>query len=131
MLAAYLDNRLDATLRGPIEDHVSRCEECYFVVTETAVLKGEETGAEAVSAQTMAPAATSESSAANGALPAPVVVPFPRAAEAGPAPVVEQKPAPAMDPASVPSPVVRKSASFFRRYVLPMAAMLVVGIGGV
>ena len=41
MLAEYLDGKLDATHRGRIEDHISRCEDCYFVVKETAVTLAE------------------------------------------------------------------------------------------
>ncbi len=41
MLSAYLDGKLDATERGRIEEHISRCEDCYFVVKETAILWGD------------------------------------------------------------------------------------------
>lgn len=41
MLAEYLDGKLDATQRGRIEDHISRCEDCYFVVKETTVTLAE------------------------------------------------------------------------------------------
>ncbi len=43
MLSAYLDGKLDPTERLRIEDHISRCEDCYFVVRETALV-GEEAG---------------------------------------------------------------------------------------
>lgn len=35
MLSAYLDGRLDGPSRAQVEDHVSRCEDCYFLVRET------------------------------------------------------------------------------------------------
>lgn len=38
MLSAYLDGKLDAAERSRIEDHISRCEDCYFVVRETALV---------------------------------------------------------------------------------------------
>ena len=44
MLSAYLDGKLDAAQRGPIEDHISRCEDCYFVVRETAFTLAETDG---------------------------------------------------------------------------------------
>lgn len=44
MLSAYLDGKLDAAQRGPIEDHISRCEDCYFVVRETALTWAEMDG---------------------------------------------------------------------------------------
>lgn len=37
MLSSYLDGTLDQTQRGKVEDHISRCEDCYFVVRETAL----------------------------------------------------------------------------------------------
>jgi CHAT domain-containing protein/tetratricopeptide (TPR) repeat protein len=36
-LSAYLDGKLAADVRQGLEDHVSRCEDCYFVVRETAL----------------------------------------------------------------------------------------------
>ena len=36
MLSAYLDDTLDPGERARIEDHISRCEDCYFVVRESA-----------------------------------------------------------------------------------------------
>ncbi len=41
VLSAYLDGRLDPAERGPIEEHISRCEDCYFVVKETAAAQVE------------------------------------------------------------------------------------------
>jgi CHAT domain-containing protein len=35
MLSAYVDGRLDPDRRMPIEDHISRCADCYAVVRET------------------------------------------------------------------------------------------------
>lgn len=34
-ISAYLDGRLEGPSRVAIEDHVSRCEDCYFLVRET------------------------------------------------------------------------------------------------
>lgn len=36
MLSAYLDGNLNPVERGLIEDHISRCQDCYFVVRESA-----------------------------------------------------------------------------------------------
>lgn len=47
MLSEYLDGKLAATERDRIEDHISRCEDCYFVVKETSALQAEN-GAEGV-----------------------------------------------------------------------------------
>jgi len=41
MLSAYLDGKLDPSERGRVEDHISRCEDCYFVVRETALVMGD------------------------------------------------------------------------------------------
>lgn len=40
-LAAYLDGGLDGAMREQVEDHVSRCEDCYFVVRETGMAQAE------------------------------------------------------------------------------------------
>ena len=45
MLSSYLDGKLDPVQRGRIEEHISRCEDCYFVVRETAIIRADE-GAE-------------------------------------------------------------------------------------
>ncbi len=37
MLAEYLDGRLDAMQRASVEDHISRCEDCYFSVRESTL----------------------------------------------------------------------------------------------
>lgn len=37
-LSAYLDGKLDPAERVRIEDHISRCDECYFVVKETGLM---------------------------------------------------------------------------------------------
>lgn len=85
MLSAYLDGTLDPAERGRMEDHISRCEECYFVVRETA-LTGSETGMWS----------------------GPGEVAVPKAAATRP-------------------PRVSKAG----RYLLPMAAALIVGAGAV
>lgn len=79
MLSAYLDGKLDPTERGQIEDHISRCEDCYFVVRETAIALGE-----------------------------------------------------ADEPLGAAAPGVllgRPRSGFLSRYLLPLAAALVVGVG--
>jgi hypothetical protein len=79
MLSAYLDGKLDPTERGRIEDHISRCEDCYFVVRETAIALGE-----------------------------------------------------ADEPLGAAAPGVplgRPRSGFLSRYLLPLAAALVVGVG--
>lgn len=83
MLSAYLDGTLDPAERGRMEDHISRCEECYFVVRETAL-----TGSEP------------------GTLSGPGDIAVPNTA-------------------SMFSARVSKA----RRYLLPMAAALIVGAG--
>lgn len=42
MLSAYLEGKLSEPERRSIEDHVSRCEDCYFVVRETATMNAED-----------------------------------------------------------------------------------------
>lgn len=44
MLSAYLDGKLDAAERNRVEEHISRCEDCYFVVKETALVWRQEEG---------------------------------------------------------------------------------------
>lgn len=44
MLAAFIDNKLDDVSRERVADHVSRCEDCYTVVRETAVMVQEQPG---------------------------------------------------------------------------------------
>ena len=44
-LSAYLDGKLAAGAREELEDHVSRCEDCYFVVRETALARPHVQGA--------------------------------------------------------------------------------------
>jgi tetratricopeptide (TPR) repeat protein len=104
MLAAYLDGKLDATQRGPVEDHVSRCEDCYFVVRETAA-----TGAELGGAMSNPPL---EQGFEN-------VVPI----------------RPATDASAGESVAVTRAGrarpSFVRRYLLPIAATLIVGVGAI
>ena len=39
VLSDHLDGKLDSAQRGAMEDHISRCEECYFAVKETALLQ--------------------------------------------------------------------------------------------
>lgn len=41
MLAEYLDGRMDAMQRASLEDHISRCEDCYFSVREETLLWAE------------------------------------------------------------------------------------------
>jgi tetratricopeptide (TPR) repeat protein len=41
MLSAYIDGKLDDVRRVAMEEHISRCEECYFVVKESALLRAE------------------------------------------------------------------------------------------
>jgi len=57
MLSAYLDGKLDPTERGRIEDHISRCEDCYFVVRETALVWAEAGDEETPPAAVEAPVA--------------------------------------------------------------------------
>lgn len=40
-MARYLDGELDATGRASVEDHASRCEDCYFAVMETSLMSAE------------------------------------------------------------------------------------------
>jgi tetratricopeptide (TPR) repeat protein len=96
MLSAYLDGQLDPVGCSSIEEHISRCEECYFVVRETA-MTWTETGA--VGSSLGEPEATGSG--------ADTVVPISTGAPKG----------------------VRPRASLVRRYLLPMAATLIVGSG--
>ena len=98
MLSAYLDGKLDPTERGRIEDHISRCEDCYFVVRETALVWADAKasgGAEAVQA----------TPGEDAAAPASPVVATP-AADRG-----------------------RPKASSLIRYLMPLAATVVVAAG--
>lgn len=111
MLSAYLDGKLDPTERGRIEDHISRCEDCYFVVRETALVWAEAgtEGAPPVETQRETPGGgeivrgTFGDDAATPAASAAVEVP-------------------AADPR-------RPKASSFARYLMPIAATLVVAAG--
>lgn len=44
MLSEYLDGKLNPAERARIEEHISRCEDCYFVVRESAFALSAETG---------------------------------------------------------------------------------------
>ena len=57
-LSAYLDGRLNEVEKGPIEDHVSRCNDCYFVVTETAAVLAELDGTSLTSENSGVPSRT-------------------------------------------------------------------------
>ncbi|MEO8359361.1 MAG: zf-HC2 domain-containing protein [Vicinamibacteria bacterium] len=114
MLSAYLDGKLDPVFHPSIEDHISRCEECYFVVRETAVLWSgvELTEPPAISAH------------APGAVATDGVKPI------GPGEVPLAPLTPVVAPiATSTREVVQRRKSFVARYVLPMAAMFVVGLG--
>ena len=89
MLSAYLDGKLDQTRRGQIEDHISRCEDCYFVVRETAL--------------TLTDLAAGASDRGG-----------PSGPSAAPAPGV---------------PGRRLRPALLNRYLIPLAATLVVGLG--
>lgn len=111
MLSAYLDGKLDPTERGRIEDHISRCEDCYFVVRETALVWSE------VGTEETPPAGTKRATPGGGEV---VQATFGEdaATPAAPAPVE----APVADPR-------RTKASSFARYFMPIAATLVVAAG--
>ncbi len=89
MLSAYLDGKLDQTQRGVVEDHISRCEDCYFVVRETAL--------------TLTDLAAEASD---------------RGRPSGP----DAAPAPSL-------PGRRLRPTLLNRYLIPLAATLVVGLG--
>lgn len=111
MLSAYLDGKLDPTERGRIEDHISRCEDCYFVVRETALVWAEAgtEGAPTVETQRETPGGGEVVQATFGG----------DAATPAASAAVE---APAADPR-------RPKASSFARYLMPIAATLVVAAG--
>ena len=102
-LSAYLDGRLDAVLQGPIDDHLSRCEDCYFVVRETPGVWAE-ADVDADAAVAVAPRDLQRPDN---------VVSIDEAVKRG---------------GETPS---RPRQSFITRYVLPMAATLIVGVGSV
>ncbi len=112
MLSAYLDGKLDPTERGRIEDHISRCEDCYFVVRETALV-----WAEAGTEETP-PAGTQRETPSGGGEVVQATFGQDVATPAAPAPVE----APVADPR-------RPKASSFARYFMPIAATLVVAAG--
>lgn len=89
MLSAYLDGKLDQPQQGQIEDHISRCEDCYFVVRETALTL-----------------ADPEAGASDRDRPSPP--------SAAPAPR---------------DPGWRLQRALLNRYLIPLAATLVVGLG--
>lgn len=110
MLSAYLDGKLDPTERGRIEDHISRCEDCYFVVRETALVwaeAGEETPPGGTERET-----SGSGEVVQGTFGADAVAPT--ATPAAEPPVADPR---------------RPKASSFSRYFLPMAATLVVAAG--
>lgn len=112
MLSAYLDGKLDPTERGRIEDHISRCEDCYFVVRETALVwaeAGEETPPAGTERQT-----PGGGEVVQGTFGTDAVTPTAT-------PVAEP---PVADPR-------RPRASSLSRYWLPIAATLVVAAGAV
>ncbi len=113
MLSAYLDGKLDPTERGRIEDHISRCEDCYFVVRETALV-----WADAGTEETP-PAGTERETPGGGEV---VQATFGGDAVTPAAPAAVE--VPAADPR-------RPKTSSFVRYFMPIAATLVVGMASV
>jgi hypothetical protein len=116
MLSVYLDGKLDETQRGPMEEHISRCEDCYFVVREWAAL-GSAEGSEAA----VLPHDTAEPGLSLASPDKPVpdnVVPMNVGREA-PVPVGKEAPAPVSP--GLPRP--------FASRLLPMAATLVMAAG--
>ncbi len=111
MLSAYLDGKLDPTERGRIEDHISRCEDCYFVVRETALVWSD------VGTEETPPAGTKRETPGGGEV---VQATFGQDAATPAAPAAVE--APAADPR-------RPKASSFARYFMPIAATLVVAAG--
>lgn len=111
MLSAYLDGKLDPTERGRIEDHISRCEDCYFVVRETALVWSE------VGTEATPPAETQRETPGGGEV---VRATFGDAAATPAASAAVE--APVADPR-------RPKASSFARYLMPIAATLVVAAG--
>jgi tetratricopeptide (TPR) repeat protein len=108
MLSVYLEGKLDDAQRGPIEEHVSRCEDCYFVVREAAVL-----GAEAAPVE--APAAASNSAISGSVAVPDNVVPINAGRDV---PIPTGTESPTVAPARLPRP--------FATRLLPMAATLVI-----
>jgi hypothetical protein len=116
MLSVYLDGKLDETQRVPMEEHISRCEDCYFVVREWAAL-GSAEGSEAA----VLPHDTAEPALSLASPDKPVpdnVVPMNVGREA-PVPAGTEAPVPVSP--GLPRP--------FASRLLPMAATLVMAAG--
>lgn len=109
MLAEYLDGRLDAMQRASVEDHISRCEDCYFLVRE-ATLVGTEPG---VDGSILGGADALGRASAEGGI-----------ADASGGLVGAASPA---ETPGVPRP--RRSARF--RYILPLAATVILAAGAI
>lgn len=104
MLAEYLDGRLDAMQRASVEDHISRCEDCYFSVRESTLVWAEP----GVDGLSLGGVDALGSASAEGGV-----------ADASGGLVG------AASPAETPgAPLPRRSAPF--RYLLPLAATLIV-----
>jgi|CXWL01.1.fsa_nt_gi hypothetical protein len=104
MLAEYLDGRLDAMQRASVEDHISRCDDCYFSVRESTLVWAEP----GVDGSSLGGVDALDGASAGGGV-----------ADASGGLVG------AASPAETPgAPRPRRSAPF--RYLLPLAATLVV-----